>query len=85
MMAEIGIGYGCEEMNCVVLRMNQYLEEHQHNKNQWCALYMSWKTVKSVCACVQVHDEHEKLFNKIETTSKTVCVIIYNDSHAVGL
>ena len=58
MMAETGIGYGGEEMNCVVLRMNQYLDENKHLEGA-VQLYERGTVEKGVC----IRCEHEKLFN----------------------
>ena len=67
MMAETGIGYGGEEMNCVVLRMNQYLDEHKHLEGA-VQLYERGTVEKGVC----IRCEHEKLFNNIQLQKQFV-------------
>ena len=67
MMAETGIGYGGEEMNCVVLRMNQYLDEHKHLEGA-VHLYERGKAEKGVC----IRCEHEKLFNNSQLQKQFV-------------
>ena len=58
MMAETGIGYGDEETNCVVLRMNQFLDEHKHLEGA-VQLYERGTVEKGG----SISCEREKLFN----------------------